>query len=100
MSCQECPQCQAEITGRNIALERLAASLWSVFSLGPGEARGGAMQEYVSKSFIYRSSGDIQEEEEDRIRGRLDHSQGDTSENVSEIDSLLLMTEGETLRIK
>ena len=58
------------------------------------------MQEYVSKSFIYRSSGDIQEEEEDGIRGRLDHSQEDTSENVSEIDSLLLMTEGETLRIK
>ena len=95
-----CPQCQAEITGRNIALERLAASLWSVSGLGPGEAGGGAMQEYVSKSFIYRSSGNIQEEEEDGIRGRLDHSQEDTSENVSEIDSLLLMTEGETLRIK
>ena len=95
-----CPQCQAEITGRNIALERLAASLWSVSALGQGGAGGGALQEYVSKSFIYRSSGDIQEEEEDGIRGRLDHSQGDTSENVSEIDSLLLMTEGETLRIK
>ena len=81
----------SEITGRNIAVERLAASLCSVS--GPG------MQEYVSKSFIYRSSGDIQEEEEE-VRGRLDHSQGDTSDNVSEIDSILIMTEAETLRIQ
>ena len=88
---QVCPQCMSEITGRNIAVERLAASLWSVS--GPG------MQEYVSKSFIYRSSGDIQEEEEE-VRGRLDHSQGDTSDNVSEIDSILLLTEAETLRIQ
>ena len=82
----------SEITGRNIAVERLAASLWSVS--GPG------MQEYVSKSFIYRSSGDIQEDEEEEVRGRQDHSQGDTSDNVSEIDSILLMTEAETLRIQ
>ena len=87
----------SEITGRNIAVERLASSLWSA-----GAAGAGAMQEYVSKSFIYKSSGDIREGEEDGLRGRLDHSQaeGDTSENVSEIDSILLMTEGETLRIK
>ena len=91
----------SEITGRNIAVERLASTLWSVTGLGRGEVGGAGMQEYVSKSFIYRSSGDIQEEEEeDGIRGRLDHSQGNTSENVSEIDSILLMTEGETLRIK
>ena len=78
-------------------MERLASSLWSA-----GAAGAGAMQEYVSKSFIYKSSGDIQEGEEDGLIGRLDHSQaeGDTSENVSEIDSILLMTEGETLRIK
>ena len=89
----------SEITGRNIAVERLASTLWSVTGLGRGEVGGAGMQEYVSKSFIYRSSGDIQEEG-DGIRGRIDHSQGNTSENVSEIDSILLMTEGETLRIK
>ena len=91
----------SEITGRNIAVERLASTLWRVTGVGPGSAGAGGMQEYVSKSFIYKSSGDIQnDEEEDGLRGRLDYSQGDTSENVSEIDSILLMTEGETLRIK
>ena len=94
-SCQACPQCMSEITGRNIAVERLASTLWRVTGMGPGPAGVGGMQEYVSKSFIYKSSGDIQDdEEEDGL------SQGDTSENVSEIDSILLMTEGETLRIK
>ena len=80
----------SEITGRNIAVERLAASLWSVS--GPG------MQEYVSKSFIYRASQDALALDQEQIRRYVDSEE--TSENVSEIDSILLMTEGETLRIQ
>ena len=40
--------CLGEITGRNIAVERLAAQLWAVCGLG------GGMQEYVSRSFIFQ----------------------------------------------
>ena len=40
--------CLGEITGRNIAVEMLAAQLWAVCGLG------GGMQEYVSRSFIFQ----------------------------------------------
>lgn len=79
-----------------MAVEKLAASLFT--ECGMVEPRAG-MQEYVSKSFIYRSNQDaLALEDEDNIRRYVDSE--DTSENVSEIDSILLMTEGETLRIQ
>ena len=53
------------------------------------------MQEYVSKSFIFKAS---QNDLEDVIDKYADSQ--NTSEDVSEIDSILLMTEGETLRIQ
>ena len=77
-------------------MEKLAASLFT--ECGMVEP-GTGMQEYVSKSFIYRSNQDaLALEDEDNIRRYVDSE--DTSENVSEIDSILLMTEGETLRIQ
>ena len=65
-------------------MERLAATFWSQLSLD---------QEYVSKSFIYRSN---QEGLDDKY---LDNSSENTSDNISEIESILISTEGETLRI-
>ena len=98
--------CLGEITGRNIAVERLAAQLWAVCGLG------GGMQEYVSRSFIFQvgvESGskvdnnklnNVQEGDQGSqgVAGR--RQGGDTEDTVSEIDSLLLMTEGETLRLE
>ena len=75
--------CLGEITGRNIAVERLAAQLWAVCGLG------GGMQEYVSRSFVFATSQDV-----------INQGRRDTSEDVSDIESILLDTEGETLRLK
>lgn len=88
---QCCPVCQGEISGRNIAVERLAATLWSQSSFVTTPGQG---QEYVSKSFIFRASQDALD---DNLERYVDS--GNTSENISEIDSILLATEGETLRI-
>ena len=65
-------------------MERLAATFWSQLSLD---------QEYVSKSFIYRSNQDGLDDK------YLDNSSENTSDNISEIESILISTEGETLRI-
>lgn len=90
-----CPECMSEIAGRNIAVERLALTLYSQCGFGGGV--DGGLQEYVSKSFIYKASQDALDAE----AGVDNYAESqDTSEGVSEIDSILLMTEGETLRIK
>ena len=81
----ECPQCGTSFTGRNIALERLAATLFSHSGLG----RAGGMAEYVSRSFVFATSQDV-----------INEGRRDTSEDVSDIESILLDTGGETLRIK
>ena len=71
-------------------MERLAATLFSQCGLGQG-----AMTEYVSKSFIFKAS----QNDLDDVIDKYADSQN-TSEDVSEIESILLMTEGETLRIQ
>ena len=81
----ECPQCLSPFTGRNIALERLAATLFSHSGLG----KAGGMAEYVSRSFVFATSQDV-----------INQASRDTSEDVSDIESILLDTEGETLRMK
>ena len=81
----ECPQCLSQFTGRNIALERLAATLFSHSGLG----KAGGMVEYVSRSFVFATSQDV-----------INEARRDTSEDVSDIESILLDTGGETLRIK
>ena len=80
-----CPQCLSQFTGRNIALERLAATLFSHSGLG----KAGGMQEYVSRSFVFATSQDV-----------INQGRRNTSEDVSDIESILLDTEGETLRIQ
>ena len=47
------------------------------------------MQEYVSRSFVFATSQDV-----------IKEARRDTSEDLSDIESILLDTEGETLRIK
>ena len=71
-------------------MEKLAASLFT--ECGMVEP-GTGMQEYVSKSFIYRSNQDGLDDK------YLDNSSENTSDNISEIESILISTEGETLRI-
>ena len=80
-----CPQCLTDFTGRNIALERLAATLFSHSGLG----EAGRSQEYVSRSFLFSTSQD-----------QLHEGRQGTSEDISDIESILIETEGETLRIK
>ena len=75
----------SHFAGRNIALERLAATLFSHSGLG----QAGGMQEYVSRSFVFATSQDV-----------INEARRDTSEDLSDIESILLDTEGETLRIK
>ena len=82
---ETCPQCLTVFTGRNIALERLALTLFS--HCGAGVA--GGLQEYVSRSFVFATSQDV-----------INEGRRDTSEDVSDIESILLDTGGETLRIK
>ena len=84
---ESCPQCLTAFTGRNIALERLALTLFS-------HCQAGGMQEYVSRSFVFTASQD--QVNLDRTEGGLH----DTSRDVSDIESLLLDVEGETLRIQ
>ena len=85
-----CPQCVSTFTGRNVALERLAATLFS--HCGLGEAEG--MQDYVSRSFVFTNSQD----HVNMLQDRAERTGLETSE--SDIESLLLDTEGETLRIQ
>ena len=80
-----CPQCFSQFSGRNFALERLAATLFSHSGLG----KEGGVQEYVSRSFVFATSQDV-----------INEGRRDTSEDISDIESILLDTEGETLRIK
>ena len=90
---QACPLCMGKFSGRNIAVESVAALLFAKFGLG------GNLQskEQESRSFTFLNNLDSGLAETEDIEPNKKSSSGS---GASGPDDILVDTEGETLRMK
>ena len=90
---QACPLCQGKFSGRNMAVENVAALLFSQCGLG-GNLQS---QEQESRSFTFLNNLDSGLAETEDIGHTKKSSAGS---GPSGPDDILVDTEGETLRMK
>jgi hypothetical protein len=86
---QACPLCMGKFSGRNIAVESVAALLFAKCGLG-GNLQ---TQEQESRSFTFLNNL------ESGLEETVDNEQTKKSSGASGPDDILVDTEGETLRM-